>query len=273
VKLEYSILLALCLCLFASTAQAVFELDTAGPRSRAMGMAGAALNDDGWAILRNPALAASSTSAAAFSWSQEFGLPELSREALSVRHAIQSQPFGLRASTFGTKLYRESEFGIIAARSLRPEFSVGLELTACNLNIDKYSSANALAATIGVVVAPLPGLNVAGLWKNLNRPRLSGYRDKLGESLTVGAAADVYSSGTIALDIVQEQYYSAEIRLGAEARLLKNLRLRVGMRAEPVRPSAGVEVSFQRWSFHYAVDVHPDLGISNAVGLAAQLGK
>jgi len=55
--------------------------------------------------------------------------------------------------------------------------------------------------------------------------------------------------------------------------LFSALKLRVGMRAEPVRPAAGFEIQWQRWRFHYGGDLHPDLGASHEMGLEFMVGR
>jgi hypothetical protein len=255
----------------AQPAWGAFELDAGGPRAAAMGGAGTALSGDGWAILRNPALAAEGRPLAGMGWSQQFGLPELTREELAVVSHYRGQALGMTAATLGSKLYRESEFGIIWAHAFRPELRVGADVRARWLDIESYPSSHAFTLTAGIEGRPLAGLAVAALWKNLNEPRLSNYDDRIGGSLTFGVTAQVTSDGLVAVDVVQEAHFPAELRVGAELRVLPRLALRVGGRAEPVRPAAGLQVDLGRWSFVYAGDLHPDLGASHHVGLEIRL--
>lgn len=262
-----------CVILHLESAFAAFELDTFGPRAQAMGGAGIALTDDGWAVLRNPALATYGKANIGLSWSEEFGLPELARETIAARISVSNYPLGFRASTFGSKLYRESDYGLIAAKRLRSNIAVGLEIGARNLQIESNPNSTAAIASFGIVFQPLSAFTLGATWKNLNRPRLDGYSDHIEESLNIGACATIGNSGIICADLIQEKHFPLEIRAGAEASLLANLKLRVGFRAEPVRPSAGFQVDLKRWSFLYCADLHPDLGPSHSMGLEVRLGK
>ncbi|MBU0508548.1 hypothetical protein KKH27_06925 [bacterium] len=257
--------------LAAARGYGAFELDIPGPRATAMGGAGAALRGDVWCGSRNPALIARHFSGVGTVWSRQFGLPELTREAAIGATSVRGQPFAIRVGNFVSDLYREGEIGIAIARRLRPELSAGLELAGRWLDICNYPSARALSVTAGIAVEPVEGIAVGAVWRNLNRPRLSGYADHLSEILTVGVAASVGELGAIVADIVQEERFPAEYRIGAESELLPHLFLRVGARAEPVRPSAGFRVSFGCWSLEYAGDLHPDLGPSHEIGLDLEL--
>jgi len=254
--------------LAGQTAQAAFELTEQGPRATGMGGAGTALAGDGWAVCRNPALAVDLLPTAAVAWSQQFGLPELTRESFMAGLELRTQPLAIAASTLGSEVYRENEVALIVARKLGERVTAGVEARADNLAIEGYSSATVFALTAGLSVRPTARVSFGVVWRNLNEPKLPGYRDRISESLTIGVAARVVEQGMLAADVVQEKHFAAEYRIGAEARVMSRLFLRVGVRAEPVRPSAGFQIDLGRCSFLYAGDLHPDLGASHEFGLS-----
>jgi hypothetical protein len=127
--------------------------------------------------------------------------------------------------------------------------------------------------TVGLLASPVQNVKIGAAWKNLNRARLSGYRDRVPESLAVGASARLGASSIAVLDLVSEPHFPVESRFGIESRFSKSLTLRVGARAEPFRPSGGIEVSLRGMRFHYAGDVHPQLGPSHTVGIEIQLDR
>lgn len=254
-------------------ARGAFELDVTGPRSTALGGAGAALRGDRWCAVRNPALAVEQIPGLAVSWSQQFGLPELAREVFAAGGRLRGQNLALRGSNFGGDLYREGELGIAIGWDFRPELSAGVDISGRWLDIQGCATGRALAVAAGVAVRPADPVEIAAVWRNLNEPRLKGYQDRLRESLTVGLAVAVQPVGIFAADVVQDEYFPIECRAGVEIPLLPELALRVGARAEPVRPSAGFQVEIGRWSFAYAGDLHPDLGPSHEVGLELRLPR
>lgn len=264
--------IAFALCAFSvQVSRAAFELDLTGPRSASMGGGGVALTADNWAASRNPALAPDSRSGAGLSWSQQFGLPELTREELSAVTHFRGHALGLSAASFGSKLYRETEVGVLWAREIRPKLCIGMDVRVRSLDIETYTASQTITLSAGVTAKPVNGVTVGAVWRNLNEPRIPDYHDRIRESLTAGLAAQITDHALIALDVVQEKFFPAEIRVGAEARVLPQLVLRVGGRAEPVRPSAGLQIDVGRWSFLYAGDLHPDLGASHHVGLGVRI--
>jgi hypothetical protein len=232
-----------------------------------MGGAGIGCTADAWASFRNPAACAAGREAYGFSWSREFGIPELTRGAIAAERRVRGIPVGLQATTFGWPLYRESGIGVAVARKLGERFSGGVEIGGRFVSVDGYGSGGALAIQAGMIAELTREVVFAAVWRNANRGRISAFQDRLPESLTIGLATEPAAHSRVLFDLVQERGFPAEVRFGAEIRPLLELALRVGTRAEPVRPSAGFSVERHGWSFHYAGDLHPDLGATHQVGL------
>jgi hypothetical protein len=245
---------------------AAFEGDVSGPVSAGIGGAGIADTTDTWAGFRNPAGAAG-RSGFAVGWSRDFELPELTRTAAAARRTCYGIPVSLNLTSFGWTVYRESGIGVAVARAWRGRFTAGAELGGRFLSIQDYGSGTALALAVGVTARASEDLSVAAVWRNANRGRLSGFRDRLAETLVIGAALRPAGRSSVVADLVQERGFPAELRFGAEIQPLHDLALRVGARTEPVRPAAGFTVGHGRWMVHYAGDWHPDLGASHQVGV------
>jgi hypothetical protein len=246
---------------------AAFEQDLTGPRSLGMGGAGIALISDGWGGLRNPALIHGIGSSAATSWSQQFGLPELNLECFSVSGSSKFANFGINGSTFGSELYRETSADIAMARALRPNLVAGVAFGVRSLSVRDYGNGSAPCVTVGLLAAPTDLVKIGVVWRNLNRAYIEGYQDRLPESLTLGASSEVGEYSRVVFDLVAEKHFPVESRFGIESRLMKNLELRIGGRAEPFRPSCGIGIGFNGMWFHYSGDLHSDLGASHSVGL------
>ncbi len=250
---------------------AAFEGSAFGPRAAGLGGGGVALEGDAWQANRNPALAAGGWRWAGAQWSQLFGIPELNRESADVTTSAYGQPWALHAGTFGSDLYRESNLRLAAARKIGALLTLGVALNAGWLDVKNYARGSVLGMDAGMLIQAHPQVIIGAVWRNLNDPKLNGYQDRLAESLTVGAAVHLPGEASVVLDILQEPHHATEYRVGAEAQVLSNVALQVGARAEPVRPSAGVQIKAGRWYFYYAGDLHPDLGVSHDVGLAMRL--
>ena len=239
----------------------------------ALGGAGSAMRGDSWGGLRNPALIRGNGFLVGANWSQQFGLPELSREHFGAVRDIKSVSLGLHASGFGSELYRETALDLSFARDLRADVTAGIAVGFRSLSIQGYENGNAAAVSLGIIARPIPKLAVAGVWRQLNRGKIEGYADRLPETLVIGLAAELGYSSLAVLDFVAESHFPLETRLGIESRVSKRLKLRIGGRAEPFRPSGGFEIIFRRWRFHYGVDLHPDLGPTHSVGMEMRIGE
>jgi len=256
------------LCLFglADSALAVFEKDCCGPRATGLGGAGVALSGDAWCASRNPALLHDGLPLIGLAWQRLFDLPELTRLHLASEFTLRRWAAALEVQQFGGELYRETTAAVSLAKSFSSLVSVGCQASVNQVAIRRYGDAAAYGISLGVCCCPIPELSAAACWRNFPRARFGGWNARMPEALQLGVALRL-PRGTFAFDVVEEPRFPTEYRLGAEAPVLPALSLRIGARAEPVRPSAGFTVRVSGWRFHYAGDLHPDLGPSHELGL------
>lgn len=247
-------------------ARAAFEKDWSGPRAAGMGGAGVALPTDAWCAGRNPALLTEGVRAAGLAWQRLFDLPELSCLHLVGEFALGKYVAAASVQQFGGELYRETTLAASVARALSPFLSVGGQLSANQVAIRHYGKGAAPGALLGICYRPIPELRAAACWRNFPRARFGRWDTRMPEALQLGVAVQL-PRGSFAVDIVEEPRFPTEYRVGAEAPVLPQLTLRVGSRFEPVRPSVGFTARVSRWRFHYAGDLHPDLGPSHELGL------
>ncbi|MBU1638519.1 hypothetical protein KKC97_12720, partial [bacterium] len=259
----------LLVCVFE--AQAAFEQDWVGPRGLGMGGAGIALSGDGWGGMRNPAIIHGLGFRVASCWSQQFGLPELNQEFFSASRSFRFASFGIDGSTFGSDLYRETALDIGVARAMRPYLTVGASFGIRSLSVRNYGDGSAPSLSLGVLASPVAAVEIGVVWKHLNRARIEGFQERLPESLTIGASSRIGEFSRIVFDLISERHFPVETRFGIESSFTKHLDLRVGGRTEPFRPSCGIGIGLRGMRFHYAGDLHPDLGSSHSVGLEIQL--
>jgi hypothetical protein len=260
--------LFLCLVAFVPTAHAAFEKDLCGPRVTGMGAAGVALPGDAWCPSRNPALIASEFSGVGLAWQRLFDLPELTQLHLVGGFSLHDYTAAIDVHQFGGELYSETVAALSLARRLSSFFSAGGQISVNQVAIRHYGDGAAFGAQVGICVQPVPEFQAAASWRNFPQARLSHWNARMPEALQLGVALRL-PKGAFVADIVEESRFPTEYRFGAEAPVLPALTLRVGTRLEPVRPSIGFTVQVSRWRFHYAGDLHPELGPSHQLGLEA----
>lgn len=255
-----------CLAVFVAAAGAAFEKDWSGPRAAGLGGAGVALPGDAWCAGRNPALLTERVPSAGLAWQRLFDLPELSRLHLVGKLALGNFAAGVEAQQFGGELYQETSLAASLARSLSSSLAVGCQISVNQVAILHHGRDSALGALVGICYRPIPELRVAACWRNFPRARFGRWDARMPEVLQLGVSLKL-PRGSFEVDVVEESRFATEYRVGAEAPVLPLLTLRVGSRFEPVRPSVGFTARLSRWRFHYAGDLHPDLGPSHELGL------
>ncbi len=251
---------------YVAASQAAFEKNTGGPRSAGLGGGGVALAGDAWCADRNPALLAEKSPRIGIAWQRLFDLPEMSHLHLSGNFKISDFTAGVGIDQFGGKLYRETSLMVSLARSFSHVLSAGAQVSVNQVAIQHYGDAAAFGAVLGLSCQPIPELTAAAVWRNFPRSELGRWNSQMPEALHLGLALRL-PRGNFVLDIVEESRFQTEYRFGAEAPVLPQLTFRVGSSFEPVRPSVGFTVNVQRWNFHYAGDLHPELGPSHSLGL------
>ncbi|MFH1009793.1 MAG: hypothetical protein V1784_00985 [bacterium] len=256
------------LIVFACAARAAFESEVCGPRAAGLGAAGVALGGDAWCAGRNPALLAGEQTGVGLAWQRLFDLPELSRLHLAGGFVLPDFSAAMEIHQFGGELYSETAAAASLARSFSSLVSVGGRISLNQVAIRGYGDGAALGASLGLCVRPIPELCAAACWRNFPQSRFARWNARMSEALQLGVALRL-PRGSFVADVVEEPRFPAEYRFGAEAPILPPLTLRVGARLEPVRPSVGFTLHVSRWRFHYAGDLHPDLGPSHEFGLEA----
>jgi hypothetical protein len=199
-------------------------------------------------------------------WQRLFDLPELTRLHLTSEFAFRQWAAALEVHQFGGELYRESTAGFSLAKVFSPLLSIGAQASVNQITIRGYDNATAFGASLGACFHPIPEFDIGTCWRNFPQSQFGGWNAQMPEALQFGVALRL-PRGTFVADIIEESRFPTEYRVGAEAPVLPALSLRIGARAEPVRPSAGFTVQVSRWRFHYAGDLHPDLGPSHELGL------
>lgn len=150
---------------------------------------------------------------------------------------------------------------------MRPYLTLGMTCGVRSLSVQNYGDGNAPSLSLGLLAKPVEPVAIGVVWKQFNRGRIEGYRERLPESLTIGASSGIGEASRVVFDLISEKHFPVETRFGIESRFTKYLALRVGGRTEPFRPSCGIGIGFRGVKSHYSGDLHPDLGASHSVGL------
>ena len=259
----------------ATMARASFERQLWGGVSVALGGVCALAEEDPWAALDNPALAAShhglTISAAVHPGA--FGLGELRRAGVT---AVLPSGWGGMATTatvYGFELYRELTLAIAGALNVRESFTLGAALHLHHLKISGYGSAAAVSLDAGLRMEWTPAVWSTATVSGLLSSALSQDGERLPREIRLGLSARIAAGVRAGIEWAGDQWYPLGCSAGAEYRPLESLALRCGASTEPPEYTLGIGVRMARFSIDYGCSVHTLLGISHALSLTMALSS
>ena len=269
------LLLAVGTVLSAAPARAQYA--EGGARTLALGRAGVALGGDAWGHLNPAAWASVEGGQAALQASQAFGLSELRLGALA---AVLPTPVGvaaLGARTYGFDEHRETRVVVGLGRTLplspTRRLDVALAVGYESAATEGFGSSGSVLVSAGVQGEVLSRLRIGLAGRNL-LGIVRGEDDDLRHSaatvpgVAVGLAYAASDRAVLVLDADQDLDFGLSVRGGIEVRPVDALALRVGAGSEPVRFSAGAGVVVGPLRADLAVELHQELGMTPAVGVA-----
>lgn len=244
----------------------------AGARSVALAGAGVALGGDVWGGF-NPAAWSTLTRREVAAYAdQRYALPELRLAAL--RGAVPTRWATLAAGvqTFGYDEYRMTGGTVGASRAFglgtTRRVHVGVAANVQSLTIQNYGSSTAVSVDLGVLTDVLPRLTMGARASNLLGTGFGGA--PLPRHLTVGGAFRADARLTVVADLDKEVREDLSVRAGVEVRPVSILTLRAGAASGPRRLGFGIGVKTRMLTADVSADVHPDLGVTPALGFSAQ---
>jgi competence protein ComEA len=261
--------LIISLLLWVLTCQAAFEESPFDARSLALGGAGITLHDHVPVGLENPAAPCFARNQNASSGGfLPFGMSELAVGGASMSYKKEKLGLGLSLNSMGSGLYRENT--VKAAVSFRPleQAGLGLALSANNLSIERYGSANAAGLDLGLIGSPLEDLTLAAVARNVNRPKIGDTGEEAAQWLCFGASYDLMNRLTTAVQLQNQNGFRPQLRFGQEYRYRNLLALRAGFSQEPSSFSFGFGVFLRKCRVDYGTRTHPQLELSHCFTLS-----
>jgi len=199
-------------------------------------------------------------------------MKELERGALTLVEPFPSAAVALTGVTYGFTLYRELSIGLAASVSWTRSLRIGIALTASRLAIQGYGSDVTFGIDAGATWDLTSDLRFGCAATNLNGPTLGKKREKLPQSLTFGLAYSPSDEVLLAVDMVKDVKFPAELRAGIEYTVLRALSLRMGTTRQPSSWSAGCGIHLSTIDFDYAFSRHDQLGWVHRLGLSLFIG-
>ncbi len=197
-----------------------------------------------------------------------YSIPQLNEFALSFQKKLKFLPVGMFISQFGDKRYQESQLSLSLAHTLFKRLSLGLQLHSYYLHIKNYGNYQAFGLSLGLHLKVSSFLSIAGVFGNFNEPKFKNNYGKLPVYFTSGLAFQLLPQAQLSLDIFKDELFDFDYRIGLKYQLFKMISFLFGFRQQVHTFSTGIIFKRKIFSFCYALEYHPSLGVSNAVSVA-----
>ncbi len=260
--------LALILSLFGllHEAQASFEPGKWPCAFLARGSSGIAVSHLQNGFVVNPALLTGmrSNSLGVF-YRNYYAISDLNDFNLTVRFRLFNVPLGFSFGQFGDKRYREQTAVWAAGWPLGDKLSFGAAVQIFLLNIKRYGRSVAVGSLVALRYKISAKWRVAAVAGNLNEPRLNGRTGDIPVYFSTGLEFKPHKRFSLSWDIFKDERFPFDFRYGLGYLLFPSIEVLVGFRQQVHTFTAGIQIRKTMIRFAYALEVHPDLGVSNAI--------
>lgn len=239
-------------------------------RTSALGYASTALGTTA-GVHANPAAGAvHDRRLVSFYTREAFGLSALRYGAGYVSWPVDWGTFSAGAGTIGNDEYREIQYSLGYARSVRLGTSRPLHVGAVaryyTTRIQGYGSAGAVGIHFGILVSLLPSLQLGARATNVNGPSLVD-GEQLPQTLQIGLRYRATRQLLVLFDVSKDVSFPTAFRSGLEVRPIPMLALRAGVATAPTRFTAGAGLRLSRLRVHLAAEQHAHLGWTPSASL------
>ncbi len=263
--LMQSVLLVL---LFSGFLNAAFEPGRLPCVYLANGSAGIATDTDGTYFLVNPAvLAFVNVRQVALHYRNFYGLPQINAAAISFNAQVYKIPVGFAICQYGEKRYREQQVSFSAAFAINKDLVVGVSGRWYYLAISKYGHYNAAGIVLGCQWQTFPWLRLAAVTGNINEPHLTSHSDDIPVYFISGMQIRPVEHVWLFVDLFKDNRFAFDYRFGVNYELTRAIAIHLGMRQQENIFSFGLGFRKKIIAINFALEYHPQLGLSNAISV------
>jgi hypothetical protein len=251
-----------------SKSLASFENKDQGSAYIASGSSGIASQNDAFAVFNNPAkIGLSGNANINLFYRNYYGLKEINQISLANHFRFYNLPLGLGISTYGNKLYRETELRSGMAFELIQEIHMGVSFNLYHLDIKNYGSAMGWGFDLALVKDIRYDLTMAFVVSNLNEPKIGSSAERIPAHFGFGLAYHPIKSMDLSFDIIKDDQFDFDYRFGVQYNLNQWLSFMCGFQDLVNSVSAGLKISNDNYNLNYAFQYHPYLGVSNSMSM------
>ena len=254
--------------IFYSESIASFEHKDQGSEYIACGSSGIALYNDAFAVFNNPAkIGLSGNAGINLFYINYYGLKEINQISLANQFRFYGLPLGMGISTFGNKLYRETELRTGVTFEVIQQIRLGVSLNLYHLDIENYGSSMCWGLDLALMKNISNELTMAFVVSNLNEPKIGSVAERIPAHFGFGLAYHPITYMDLNLDIIKDDEFDFDYRFGIQYHLNQWFSVICGFRDLVNSVSAGFKISNDNYNLNYAFQYHPQLGGSNSMSL------
>jgi hypothetical protein len=265
-KVRYLLILIL---VFTQFAGAAFENKRAGISQVGLSMAGVASSKNDFLLLSNSSLLPlQKQSSLQLFYKNYYSIKGLDLAGVHYQWRLWEIPLAASFIRYGNKLYSENIFTSGFGYNIGNDLFVGASLSVFHLQIKGYQQTTALGVSISSAYRFNEQLTFALNVNNLNEPKIGQSQEIIPVSGTLGLAFSIFENAEILVDLFKDSFEEFDHRFGLRILALENVTILTGFRSSVNSFSAGLKYSLKSYHIKYAIDVHPVLNMSHAIGFS-----
>jgi hypothetical protein len=197
-----------------------------------------------------------------------FGLSELRTMSAGVGISHPLGNIGIFIQHYGFELYNENQIQICIARQIFDSLSVGASFTGYSLAIKNYGNDFTLICNAGFSLPLDRNLKLGFSMLNITGATVGPDKNKLHAEFHCGITYSVPAMADISIAIEKTTGYQTVVNTGMAFRLTEYFEILCGYKTDPAIVSAGISVPYDRVTFSYALQKHPELGFTQMGGIS-----
>lgn len=240
-------------------------LEIAGAEYGAFSNAGVS-DQNVWQNLLNPAgiISTETKWQAAASYTNRFGLNELSSRNVVGSVPLKKGRLGLTIHSFGYSAYLQNQFSAAYAMELNPKLRAGIQLNYYSINVGEgFGRYTGLTANLGFQYDFNSKVSAGIVIKNPNRSQLDTEVQEYIQSIIQGGIRFKLADNlTVLTDLNKDIEFSPWLSLGIDYQPIESWFLRGGIATNNNSISFGFGYKPAKWSIDFASLYHQTLGFS-----------
>ncbi|MBK8946608.1 MAG: hypothetical protein IPM32_15235 [Ignavibacteriae bacterium] len=237
-----------------------------GAKQIALSHSDIASSNDVFSIFINPAGLSkiNKTQFGIFYSPSPFGIKELANGFLSINQPTNLGSFSIGAMNYGFELFKENRIYLGYSNNLSNQFLIGISTVYQIVKIQNYGSTNFFNFSLGNIFLIDNNFSIGFTLHNILRNK--NY-SSLTTNFRTGITYKVSDNAKIHLSAFKEINFPISISSGIEYSIIKYFSLRFGIQNNPNNFSGGFGINYSFFNVDYAINNHPDLGLTHQVGI------